>query len=177
MIWKVVGLAMPGGVGRHVGEHRVGALAAERGHQGVGRIGIVEVLVQDGDAGDRLDAVDVDRHDGALPFGGAHALGGDLRPASGRRAEIDHRRAGLEKSEPVVDLGQLEGRARAVALAFGFGHVGIVELALEPSPRRRLAALARLEAHLEVPPAGARPGPGCSAAAPVRLPRHHGSRP
>ena len=32
----------------------------------------------------------------------------------------------------VVDLDQLEGGARAVALALGARHIGIVELALEP---------------------------------------------
>ena len=63
----------------------------------------------------------------------ADALARHLAPAAGRGAEIDHARAGLEQMMLVVDLGELEGGARAEALALGPRHIGIVELALEPA--------------------------------------------
>ena len=66
----------------------------------------------------------------------ADALGRHLAPAAGRSAKIDHARAFFEKMTLVVDLGQLEGGARAKALALGARDVRIVELALEPSLRR-----------------------------------------
>ena len=77
----------------------------------------------------------------------ADALGRDLAPAAGRGAEIDHARAGLEQMMLVVDLDQLEGGARAKALALGARHIRIVELALEPELARtasgRLPVLTR----------------------------------
>jgi hypothetical protein len=47
---------------------------------------------------------------------GRHALRGNLRPAAGRRTEIDHRHAGLQQVVLVVDFAELEGGARAPAL-------------------------------------------------------------
>src|SRR5437660_335927 len=63
----------------------------------------------------------------------AHERRRHLGPAARRRAEVDHPPARLEQVMPVIDLDQLEGRARAVAFVPGRGHVGIVELALEPA--------------------------------------------
>ncbi len=68
----------------------------------------------------------------ALALVGTDALRRDLRPATGRRAEIDDARAALQEMEALVELDQLEGRARAIAEALGLGDIGIVELAREP---------------------------------------------
>ena len=68
---------------------------------------------------------------------------GDLAPAAGRRAEIDHARARFEQTIFVVDLGELVGGARAKSLALGARDIRIVDLAFEPGPRRRRAALLR----------------------------------
>ena len=54
----------------------------------------------------------------------------------GRGAEIDHARAFLEEARLVVDLDQLEGGARAHALALGARDIRIVELALQPELAR-----------------------------------------
>ena len=66
-----------------------------------------------------------------------HAIGGDLAPAAGRRAEIDDALTGLQNAILVVDLDELVGGARAISIALCGGDVGIVELTLEPALRRR----------------------------------------
>src|SRR6185312_4662312 len=96
------------------------------------RGGIEEVLLEDDDARDRLDRQDIERDDLAVARRGADAFGRDLAPAARRRAEIDDSRSPLQEMKPVVELDQLEGGARAIALALGLGNIGIVELALEP---------------------------------------------
>ena len=59
----------------------------------------------------------------------------------------------------VVDLGELEGGARAIAFALGARHIGIVELALEPAARGERAPLAGLDPNLEIALARARASP------------------
>ena len=76
-----------------------------------------------------------------LPSRAADALRRDLRPAAGRGAEIDDALARLQQAVLVVDLEELVGGARAVALALGAGDVGVVELALEPALRGRAVRL------------------------------------
>jgi len=49
----------------------------------------------------------------------------------------------------VVDLGQLERRARAKPFALGARHIGVVELALQPELRRMLMAPGVLEPNFE----------------------------
>src|SRR5262249_54748367 len=80
-------------------------------------------------------------------------------------AEIDHPRARLEEAMPVVDLGQLVGGARTKALALRPRHVGVVELPLEPLPRRLGAALRLAHPDLEVASAAARRAHECPAQA------------
>ena len=68
------------------------------------------------------------------------------RPATSRRARRRDRRCsgrGLQDMIALVDLDQLKGGARALALALGAGDIGIVELALEPERRRQACACAR----------------------------------
>ncbi len=59
---------------------------------------------------------------------------------------------GFRNAILVVDLDQLVGRARAVALALGLRHIGIVELALQPELGRQLALAAGLDRDMQ--PAG-----------------------
>ena len=80
-----------------------------------GAAAIEEIELHEIDAGDRLHRQHVDRDDAAA-LGRADALGRDLAPAAGRGAEVDHARAGFQEMRLVVDLGQLEGRARAISL-------------------------------------------------------------
>src|SRR6185437_11663083 len=100
---------------------------------------------------------------------------GDLRPASGRAAEVDDARARAQDVEAVIELLQLEGGARAIAQAPGLADIGVVQLALEPLPRGRLALARGLDAHRRRARDARR-----LAAAPARpltaRPRHSGSR-
>ncbi len=54
--------------------------------------------------------------------------------AAYKLAEIDDKFHLLRPGTRVVDLGELIGRAGAKALALGAGHIGIADLAFEPSP-------------------------------------------
>ena len=91
-----------------------------------------------------LDRQEVDADDAPFPLRGANALCRDLRPAAGRGAEVDDALARLQQPVFVVDLDQLVGRPRAVALALGAGDVGVVELALEPALRGERCASSRV---------------------------------
>ena len=84
------------------------------------------------DAGDFRHLQEIDRDHLALAVDRADALGRDLAPAAGGGAEIDHGDAMLEEVILVVDLDQLVGRARAIAVPLGLRHIGIVELPLQP---------------------------------------------
>ena len=105
------------------------------------------------DADDLRHVQKIDRDNLASAVGGADALGGDLAPAAGRRAEIDHGHAGFEKMVLVVDFDQLVGRARAQAVALGLRHIGIVELPLQPEFRGQLPLAAALDGDAQ-PPGG-----------------------
>src|SRR3546814_9164343 len=74
-------------------------------------------------ARDRLHLGQVDADNAsAAPAALNHHLG----PAAGRAAKVDHTDARLQEVETVVELGELEGGARAVAALARFGHEGIV---------------------------------------------------
>ena len=60
----------------------------------------------------------------------------------------------------VVDLGQLEGRARAKALALGTRDIGVVELALQPASRGQRALATALDADFQLSVASS-PGVRC----------------
>ena len=80
----------------------------------------------------------------------------DLAPAARRRAKIDHAHAGPEQKMLVVDLGELERRAGAIAPALCLVHVRIVELPLQPARRADLPPLGGVDPDGELAPA-ARP--------------------
>jgi hypothetical protein len=72
----------------------------------------------------------------------------DLAPAAGR-STVEHNHSGLEQPVLVVDLGELEGRAAAIALPLSRLDIRIVELALQPARRGELPALGGFDAHRE----------------------------
>ena len=85
-----------------------------------GALGVEEVHHLEIDAGDRRHVQEVDRHHPALARRPRRTRSRrHLAPAAGRGAEIDDALAALEEAVLVVDLDQLEGGARAVALALG----------------------------------------------------------
>src|SRR6185312_12302267 len=82
----------------------------------------------------RIDRDEVDTHD----LGGV-SLVHDLRPAAGRRAQINDALAALDEVKLVVEFDQLEGRARAPAFGLSALNIRIVDLALDPLTRAFLA--------------------------------------
>ena len=99
------------------------------------RVIVEKIELRETDAGNLRHLQEIDRDHPALAARRTDALGRDLAPAAGRGAEVDHRHAGLEQMMLVVDLDQLVGRARAIAVPLGLRHIGIVELALQPQFR------------------------------------------
>ena len=112
---QMIGRAMAGGRRGHVGQHDIGR-SAER------------VFQQSPACRDRADRPATRWRRGAAPSPECRPpttlprsptrLTRDLGPAAGRRAEIEHARALLQKTEFVVELDQLERRARAIAFVF-----------------------------------------------------------
>ena len=127
---QMVGRPMAGGVRRHIGEDDVG-IAAEHFFETIRRGVVEKVEFEEFDPGHRLEFENIERDHPPL---GADALERNLAPAAGRRAEIDHAGAFLEQMIFVVDFGELIGRARTKTVALGTRHIGIAELAFEPSP-------------------------------------------
>jgi EmrB/QacA subfamily drug resistance transporter len=141
---QVVRLAVADGRRGHVGEHHVGH-AADRLDQLSRRVVVEEIHLQDLDAGHRVHLQVVDRRDTLVGVGRPDTLDGDLAPAAGCRAEVDHPLALLEDVVLIVDLDQLVRRPRTHALGLGPLHVGIVDLALDPAARRILQPAALLD--------------------------------
>src|SRR5690242_8973676 len=131
----------------HVGQHDIRRLAAQGLFDAVGRLWVGHIKMELGDTRDRLHLGDVDGDHPSLPRHQLHALRGDLAPAAWRGAQIDHAHAGPEEKVFVVDLGELEGSARAQPPSLRLLDIRIVELALEPSRRGDLASLGGLDAY------------------------------
>ena len=122
--------AAPGGWSQ-IAAKRVGAAAHHRQQffrRAVGK----KIELRKADADDLRHFQQIDRDDLAPSVGRTDTLGGDLAPAAGCCAEIDHRDAGFQEVMLVVDLDQLVGRPRAQAVPLGLRHIGIVELPLQP---------------------------------------------
>jgi len=111
------------------------------------RIGIEKVDARELDAGDRFHVEHVNG-DHAAAF--ANALRRHLAPAAGRGAQIDHARAWPQQMVLVVDLGELEGGAAAIASALRLLDIRIVELTLEPASRGDLPPLGGLDPHRQL---------------------------
>src|SRR2546425_204905 len=73
------------------------------------------------------------------------------RELVGRLGESDDAAPRPQEMKAVVELQQLEGGARAIALALGLADIGIVELAGEPLRRRRAPPLRRLDPNSGLP--------------------------
>ena len=129
----------------------MGLRLAERGEQFLVRSRLAEILLQNDDAGDRIEREDIERHDRASAFGGLNALRRDLAPAAWSRSEIDNHIAGLQKPIFVRDLFKLIGRATAIAVPLRGSHIRIVQLPLQPLPGGGRAAARLLQFDLKRP--------------------------
>ena len=145
---QVVGLPVAGRISRHVRKHEVG-FSVQDCLQPVGGVRLEEIEREDMHARERRHFEPVDRDHAPASLAGADPLGRDLAPTARRGAEIDDFRARPQQAIFVIELDQLEGRARAEALALGACHIGVVELAFEPTLLRRRSALPALHARLE----------------------------
>ena len=132
---QMIGLLMPCGIGSHVGHDHIG-LAAQHGHQPFGRIEIVEVHHLKLHTGDRVDIEQINADDFALSLFGLDAFGRNLRPTARCRPQIDYPPTRFEQVLSVVDLQNFESGARAEALALGTRHIGIIQLAFQPTRLR-----------------------------------------
>ena len=99
-----------------------------------------DVFHQGGGTADGADGEEVEAEDEGT---GGRAGDGDLKPAAGGGAEVEHAAGAVEEPELVVELEELEGGARAVALllgemvelvqpllSLGFPHRGFLALSL-----------------------------------------------
>ena len=120
----MIGGAVAGGRRRHVGEHDIGgpaqALSNRPGASAVSRSSFSTVTPAIGSIS-RISAPT----NAAPP---TRAAPPDSSPRAQRPDRARARR--FQEMEFVVQLDQLERRARAVAFGLGFGDIGIVELAL-----------------------------------------------
>ena len=92
-----------------------------------------------------------------------------LGPAAGRDAEVDHLSDALEEAEPLVELDQLVGGARAIALGLGAPDIGIVQLPLEPAGRADACGPWRCVTRLRGPPPARLTAPAAVGRAAHRL--------
>src|ERR1700730_6908093 len=112
-------------VRRHVREHDVG-FPSQHGLQLLRRARVEKVEMQKLDAGDRAHVEAIDGDDAAASLPRPYPFRRHLAPAARGRAKIDDPRAGLEHMVLVVDLGELEGRPRAIARVLGTRDIRII---------------------------------------------------
>ena len=86
---EVVGLAMAGGRRRHVGEHDVGRWPPSAARIASGASSSRKSFRSTITPGSGVHVEVVDGDDPRIGLGRAHPLGGDLRPAARRGAEVD----------------------------------------------------------------------------------------
>ena len=128
---QMVGIGVPRRIGRHVRQHQIG-FPAHQPRQAPRHRVIHEIPLHDGRARDRIDREQVDADHLRGP-----ALDQNLRPAARRGAKVDAAQPAADEMETLIQLDQLERRARAVALLLCRPHVGVIELARQPFLRRR----------------------------------------
>jgi B12-binding domain/radical SAM domain protein len=88
-----------------------------------------EVALDEIDVGDPIHRQDVGREHAALR---TDAAGRDLRPAARRGAEVHDPHAGFEQAIPLVQLDQLVGGARTIAVLLRLFDVRVVDVSLQP---------------------------------------------
>ena len=131
---QMVGRGVPGGVGRHVGQHEVGLAAQQRRSRPACRIG--EVALQEVGAGDRIDRqqVDADHRAGARaapPPGSSRPARRPGRPR-GRRGG-----SGWKRSSSSISLNAARERQPCCLAA---AHIGSLSWRAASAARRGAAA-------------------------------------
>ena len=95
-----------------------------------------EIALNERDIGDRIHRQDIRSDQAPLV---PNQTAGNLRPATWRRPQINHRHARTQDAVLLLDLEQLVAGARAIAVLLCHFDVGIIEMFFEP-PRARLGA-------------------------------------
>ncbi len=135
----MIGALMAGRRRGHIRNHQI-RRAADGVDQSLRCVRIEEVELQNGNARQRRHFQEIDCSNADILFRRSGDLGGNLRPASRRSAEIDDAACALEDMVLLVDLQQLEGSTGAVAFKLGTlppppPHIRIVDMPLQPLPR------------------------------------------
>ena len=133
---QMIDLRMAAGLGRHVRQHQIGR-PAQRLFQKV-RGGIVqEVELDQRRMLDRLHRQQVDAHNPATARAARlRPVHGDLGPAARGGAQIHDPLPRFQQPVFLVQLQDLEGRARSVSLALCRHDIGVVQLPLQPAGGR-----------------------------------------
>jgi hypothetical protein len=129
---EMVRLLMTHGVGGHVRQNHVRG-AAEPLDQPLRRLGREEIEFYEFGTGKRFDRQEVDSDNAAAALGAPDLPSCDLRPAARRRAKVHNPMPRLQQLELLVELQELVGGSRPIALALRPRHIVVVELALEPT--------------------------------------------
>ena len=131
---QVVGLLVAGRGRCHVGNHQI-RRAAQRIHDGFRRFIVEKIHHQQLDARNGRDFEKVDADHAHIVFRRAGDLGGNLRPAARCGAQVDDATRAFQDRVLLVDFQKLEGGAGAITLQLGALHIGIVDVALQPTAR------------------------------------------
>ena len=91
---------------------------------------VANIGLNEFDARDGLHLGEIHGDDRALL---SDAGGGDLRPSSWSRTQIDDGLPSFEQCAAAVDLVELEGGARAIILRVGEAHEGVAPVSGEPA--------------------------------------------
>src|SRR5882757_1854287 len=101
-------------VGGHIRQNKVNFVGADTAQNLLQNLRLAEIALHEIDAGYGIHGQDVRRHDAARAADDARGV---LAPAAGRRPEVDAADSRPEQPLALLNLRQLEYRARAPALA------------------------------------------------------------
>ncbi len=126
----------PTHIGGHIRNHKVDGIIPDGLEDLSEDLVFCEIALNEGYVGDAVHRQNVRCDQPTLV---ADDPTGDLRPATRRRTEVDHRHARAQDAILLLDFQQLVAGARTVAVALGHFHVRIVEMFFQP-PRAGLGA-------------------------------------
>ena len=119
----------PADIGRHVRNHKINGTIARLFLQQLKRRLFREIAADHHYAAQGFHFQEVQRND--LSFH-AHYRCEHLRPAAGRRAQVDHRHARAHQLVLFEDFQQLVGRARTIAVLLRATHVDVGHMLVHP---------------------------------------------
>jgi RNA-binding protein len=129
-------------VWRHVRHHQIHRSTTHRSLKLLQNGLLPEVALDELNTLDGLEVQEVQRNDGAIELPDGRAARASvlrcefaaqvLTPGARRCTQIDHQLPGTNELQGLVDLFELVGRARSVAIFAGLTHIGVVDVFVEP---------------------------------------------